>query len=61
MRKILREGSHDLCEFDSGRLTPYFVKAYVSAEYPANVHTISTEYPRNGHATSAGMSGAISA
>jgi hypothetical protein len=54
---ILREGSHDLCELESGRLTPYFVKAFVSAEYLANIHTISTQFPYNGHAASGAMSG----
>lgn len=35
-----------LCGFESGRPTPYFVKAFVSAEYPANVHRISTQRTR---------------
>jgi len=30
MQKILREGSHDLCEFDSGRLTPWIFKVQLS-------------------------------
>ena len=32
MRKILREGSHDLCEFDRGRLTPWIFKVQLSAK-----------------------------
>ena len=45
MRKILRERPHDLCEFKSGRLTPYIVKAFVSAKYSANIRRISAQRP----------------
>ena len=33
MRKILREGSHDLCEFEIGRLTPWIFKVLMSAKW----------------------------
>jgi hypothetical protein len=32
MRNVLREGSHDLCEFESGRLTPWIFKVLMSAK-----------------------------
>jgi len=33
MRKIPQEGSHDLCEFESGRLTPWIFKVRLSAKW----------------------------
>jgi len=41
MRKILREGSHDLCEFDRGRLTPWIFKVLLSAKESRNKREIS--------------------
>jgi hypothetical protein len=32
MRKILEKGSHDLYEFESGRLTPCILKVLMSAK-----------------------------